>query len=514
MIRDMKEPAAGTATEAAPQSRRTLPRIQLPTFSGKCDEWPAFRDLFLSLVSADPSVTGVESLHYLKTSVKGEAAPLIANLPTTEENFKRAWAILTDHYENKRLLVRSCFASFTAIPKMKSESVSDLKRLFHGMLSTVGTLESIGRPISKSSDLFVHLVTETLDPRSRREWEAEVSGTSEPPSYETLKSFVERRVRTLEALQPHKAESTLPGSGKSTSATTKSARSHLTQKPTRKGGRCALCEEDHYILFCSEFQKKSAKEKKGIVESKQLCFNCFGKHQVAECQSKKSSAACNARHHSSTHDAYIASSPGNNPTSHHAQRRSMRSTTVLLATARVNVADRHGTKQSARALINSGSEISLISEALTTPQTTTKCRAGLDHQCGRTSHSNGKVSVHLSSRTSNFSMPLNALVLPRISAYGARLSTASHEWAHVQGLSLADPDFGTSDPVDLLLGADVFHLIIQEGLKKGGPQQPIAQQTALGWILSGIVHGTQQQLPALAVENRSIFILVILLLCP
>ncbi|XP_011859011.1 PREDICTED: uncharacterized protein LOC105556524 [Vollenhovia emeryi] len=505
MIREIKESAAKTATEAAPQSRRTLPRIQLPTFSGKCDEWPAFRDLFQSLVSADPSVTGVERLHYLKTSVKGEAAQLIANLPTIEENFKGAWTILTDHYENKRLLVRSCFASFTAIPKMKSESTdsltSDLKRLFHGMLSTVGTLESIGRPIANSADLFVHLVTETLDPRSRREWETEVSGTSEPPSYETLKSFVERRVRTLEALQPHKAESTLPASGKSTSATTKSARSHLTQKPTKKGGRCALCEGDHYILFCSEFQKKSAKEKKGIVESKQLCFNCFGKHQVAECQSKKSCAACNARHHSSTHDAYIASSPGNNPTSHHAQRRSMRSTTVLLATARVNVADRHGTKQSARALIDSGSEISLISEALTQRLRLPRSAApvsiiGVGGR--RTATANGKVSVHLSSRTSNFSMPLNTLVLPRISAYSARLSAASHEWAHVQGLSLADPDFGTSDPVDLLLGADVFHLIIQEGLKKGGPQQPIAQQTALGWILSGIVHGTQQQLPALA----------------
>lgn len=68
------ERAESTVLEAAaPQGRRTLPRIQLPTFSGKYEELPAFRDLFQSLVIKDAAVSGVERLHYLRTSVKGEA---------------------------------------------------------------------------------------------------------------------------------------------------------------------------------------------------------------------------------------------------------------------------------------------------------------------------------------------------------------------------------------------------------------------------------------------------------
>lgn len=86
-MRGRAEPTEAVA--AAPQGRRTLPRIQLPTFFGRYEEWPAFRDLFQSFVIKDASVSGIERLHYLRMSVKGKAEKLIRNLPTTEENFTR-----------------------------------------------------------------------------------------------------------------------------------------------------------------------------------------------------------------------------------------------------------------------------------------------------------------------------------------------------------------------------------------------------------------------------------------
>lgn len=92
--------------EAAP-TRKALPRINLPTFSGKFEDWPGYRDLFRSMVLGDPSLSKIEQLHYLKTSVKGDAEQLIRNLPSMEENLEQAWDLLTTYFENKRLLVRS-----------------------------------------------------------------------------------------------------------------------------------------------------------------------------------------------------------------------------------------------------------------------------------------------------------------------------------------------------------------------------------------------------------------------
>jgi len=85
------------AETAKPMARTTLPRIQLPTFSDKYEDWPAFRDLFKSIIGKDTSTSPVEKLHYLKTCLKGEAELLIRSLTTTDENFERAWKILSDY---------------------------------------------------------------------------------------------------------------------------------------------------------------------------------------------------------------------------------------------------------------------------------------------------------------------------------------------------------------------------------------------------------------------------------
>lgn len=176
------DPNASTSDPS--RHRISLPRIDLPHFSGNYEDWPNFRDLFNSLILKDETLPDVDKLHYLRTSLKGNAEHLIRNLPVIGDNFKRAWTMLSAHYENKRVIVRSCYASFTALQKMKSESVNDLRRIYHGMLNAVGSLEGIGRPISSGTDLFVHLVVDLLDIRTRREWEHEIGAEMDPPSYE------------------------------------------------------------------------------------------------------------------------------------------------------------------------------------------------------------------------------------------------------------------------------------------------------------------------------------------
>ena len=63
----------------------------------------------------------------------------------------------------------------------------------------------------------------------------------------------------------------------------------------------------------------------------------------------------------------------------------------------------------------------------------------------------------------------------------------------IEGLQLTDPQFSAADPIEMLLGAEVCSIILQEGLRKGDPHTPIAQHTLLGWILS---RGCGENLPA------------------
>lgn len=64
-------------------------------------------------------------------------------------------------------------------------------------------------------------------------------------------------------------------------------------------------------------------------------------------------------------------------------------------------------------------------------------------------------------------------------------------WACLEHLNLADPEYNLSRSVDILLGAVVYSSIIMNGLIKEGDSQVVAQQTRLGWIISGNVTSYQ-----------------------
>lgn len=103
--------ARGTDSAAA-TPRTTLSRIQQLQFTSKYEDWPAFRNLFQSIIEKDSSTIQVEKFYYLETYLKSEAELLIRNLTTIGENYDRALKILSSYYENKRLLVCAYLSLF------------------------------------------------------------------------------------------------------------------------------------------------------------------------------------------------------------------------------------------------------------------------------------------------------------------------------------------------------------------------------------------------------------------
>ncbi|XP_071575535.1 uncharacterized protein [Temnothorax nylanderi] len=372
---------------------------------------------------------------------------------------------------------------------MKGESAVELRKIFHGIKATVSSLDSIGRAIGRSEDLFVYLAVELLDPRSRREWENSISAASEPPLYELLEQFLGRRLHTLESMLPVKADGT---ANKSSDGTEKSTRSHLTRKQENKNeakrGRCSLCQKEHILMFCDDYKKKTAVEREQYVDDNGLCVNCLGKHKLNDCAVKKNCYACGARHHSSLHDACRELEAAK--TSHVANDSPVKAVAVLLATVRVRVADRHGSWHTARALIDQGSESSMISERLAQqlrlPRFPVAVNVfGVGGQ--KSGIARGRVAITLSSRNEGRAFTISALVLPWLTVYTGGIEAGAATWPHLRGLELSDPEFCSSDPIDVLLGADIYASILSKGLRKGGPRETVAQNTALGWIFSGVI---------------------------
>lgn len=126
-----------------------LPRISLPKFSGNYLEWENFRNTFESLVANNDALTNTQKFHYLKSSVNGDTALLIANLKISDANYDSAWQLLLDEYDDKQALIHAHIHSFVSLPSMKSENVIELKKLRDTLSASLAALTNLGRPVNQ-----------------------------------------------------------------------------------------------------------------------------------------------------------------------------------------------------------------------------------------------------------------------------------------------------------------------------------------------------------------------------
>ncbi|XP_076298038.1 uncharacterized protein LOC143217537 [Lasioglossum baleicum] len=451
-------------------------------------------------MSRNKQLSQVDRLHYLKSSLHDEAADLVRDLPTTNENYERAWTILKEQYENKRILVRACLDRLASLPKMRESSAQELTNIHKGIISVVYTLEGLGRPIDRTEDWFVYSVVNLFEPITRDKWEERVTSSSEPASFATLKDFMTKRRQQLDASSIGSAsKSVLENHGGQTKK--KEARSNQGQsscKGTNRTARnnhaqrlqnpaCVKCKREHYLMQCPDYKALPPADRRGYVERARLCINCLGNHQIAACPSTRNCMSCNERHHSSLHDAFRDGAK--QTTVHHNLDCRNERGKILLATAIINVADHYGRKHRVRALIDQGSEISMLSEGLAQRLQLPRASSTVDifgvggQQLAK---ARGQVTLTISTNKTADTIKVTAIVLPRLTDYTHGYTGPRRNWVHLEGLELADPVPSRASPIEVLLGADVYPAIMNPGVRKGAPNEPIGQLTVFGWIITGM----------------------------
>ena len=494
------------------------------------------------MIVKNTEILDVEKLQYLNMSATGEAAQLIRKYEVTDENFARAWQELVDRYENKRVLIDTHLSTLFSLQKVTQQSPTGLKALVGEVKESLGALSALGCPTDAWDNIIVYMVTRKLDSESLLDWEMQIGATTEPATFEKLQKFISGRIHALEgfarATATQKSRSAAPAATKNTSG----AKSHQTTAPLKSDNSpnaatisssftCSLCNAAHYLSACPMYRGKPVAEKLDFLKQKNLCFNCLGPHQFRNCRTAKRCRVCGNPHHTSIHRT-INSSDGPAPRASATQGTSsqpkqsvpiasgsqtsasalprredtessvpastnvaLTSSTkympVLLATALIKVTSCYGDQYEVRALLDQESEVSFITESLAQRINLPRQRVSLPiHGIGaqRSSVARGFMNLSIASRVNpTFSLSIGAYVLAKLTSYLPSIRVVKKPWPHLDGLELADPEFSSTTQIDLILGAEVYSLILEEGLRRGGPGTPIAQQTALGWILSGSV---------------------------
>ncbi|XP_045451572.1 uncharacterized protein LOC123660559 [Melitaea cinxia] len=204
---------------------------------------------------------------------------------------------------------------------------------------------------------------------------------------------------------------------------------------------------------------------------------------------------CQLNHHTLVHEAFAASAntATSNTKSNSTVSNSIASLDdtqeILLATALINVQAVDGSLHTMRALIDQGSQTSIITEngaqRLGLPRK--HCKGVILGVGAKENNCKGTMNITLLSCHDSYQLNLDVFIMRHAVNNLPNKSFSKPSWEYIKNIQLADPEFYRSRTIDLLLGADVYSSIIMGGIIKENDNMPIAQQTRLGWILCGSV---------------------------
>lgn len=283
-----------------------------------------------------------------------------------------------------------------------------------------------------------------------------------------------------------------------------------------------MCQSPHPLRKCYKFLHLTPIERRGEAEKHGICLNCLGHKTSEPCNSSGTCKECKSnKHHtllhinqntvsSYAHQSASNTTPHNNQNTNqsvnvnHSNQTTQQlpissfvsnnltntnSNYVLLSTALVDIRNSNGEFIRLRALGDQGAQHSIITERA---HQRLKLKSipicvgvkPMGESQYKIVNRGLNLTIH-SINDPNYTVESTFAIIPSVTNDLPLFPLKTSHLQHIQDLLLADPHFDTPGPIDLLLAGDVHGKIIQIGLRKGAIDEPIAQNTSLGWIISG-----------------------------
>lgn len=502
----------------------SAPKMDIPVFSGSFQQWVPFKNLFTEAIHNNPSLSNIQKMQYLKSKVRGEAEHLIQNLLISSENYSGCWNILSNRYDHPRLIFSSHVNLILNLPVVQQPSLSHFKRVHDTTFESLNAIKNLGVDTTSWEPLIVQILLQKIDSETQNQFLESLQNPRELLKLNEFMDYMQKKF-TCGIDTRKKQEQSKTNNFPLTSKPFKT--SNFYSKPNfskttqpkisnKTSFKCPYCNSTHWLSACNTFAYLSPQQKRNFVTKSNLCLNCLFSHGGKECTSIRRCHECQGKHHTILHEAFkkfvpqhaidepSTSRPAVMVAEQHPESKSQighmlqqqqqhNGTEILLATAMIKVRANNGVYHNLRALIDQGSQTSLISEKaaqlLALPRE--KCKGAISGIGTKVSQCKGIINITCASVYTNYEFTTNALIMNTLIKNLPSYTFAKPTWSHLEDIPLADPEFYISRPVDILLGADVYSNIIMSGISRSDETVPIAQQTRIGWILCGNVRTLQ-----------------------
>ena len=479
-----REKLVGPKSDQAPApalavERAKVPKLELTTYGGDPLKWQEFWEQYRTIIHTSNLATTMK-FHYLRKVLVGRAAAVIKGLPTTEDNYVVAVDKLRKEFgDNSKL--RS--AHVKAIREVQSinnaQNLTRLRRFYEEISINYASLESMGyeeqvgclveETVMKLPRIIRYEITK--EDRTWTQWRF-------PQFLDKLWHYL-KACEEIENAEPQKPAYEHP-------------KRSIVHATTNRTAECVYCNEtDHKSFECTKVF--GVTERKALLQRQKRCFNCTRtNHSARECKSKNLCFHCKRKHHSSICPGILNEGP---------------STTTTEAVGHISngpaayqtvVAKIGG--HSCRVLLDSGSGKSYISREQGRKVNSKPIRK--EKRTIGTVNGDKEVCCPVyklevcgeGEATGQFTTEFAELDLFMLSSVpNIHPEIQRKKYAHLKGIWFSDVSRENDLPIHAILGVKDFAHIKTGRMVKGNKNEPIAEETSLGWTLMGSIQESKSE---------------------
>ncbi|XP_049548331.1 uncharacterized protein LOC125959546 [Anopheles darlingi] len=486
-------------------ARRALAK-ELPAFTGKPEEWPAFYASYrysTQLCGYRPE----ENLLRLQRCLKGAALEAVQGRLILPESVPQVIETLRKRFGRPEWLIQALIEKVQQAPTPKPDKLGTIIKFGNAIQGLCDHIRAADLPEHLQNPCLMQTLVAKLPPEYRMRWAAFRRGKT-GSSLELFAEYMGEIVDDASCVEPYEAkeDNALHRDARGLRAN-KSAQSSFKSfaAMAKPGPRCAMCKEEHWIQQCPKFLSQQPEQRRRTIMTLKHCLNCLrAGHMCAKCPWKYGCKQCKQRHNSLLHTGSRAAEPNsaviinNDETTTSVEPPSELSVisamavnagSVVLQTAIVNIIDAFGVAHPVRALLDSASQPDLITEQLAKrlQLPMAKANIALEGAGQHISPAKGTVFTELKSRHEEFSLKVQFLVMGKLVSKLPSWDLKLPKVSLPPNTRLADPWFNKSQPIDIILGARHYPQFFSNQKMAPHPHYPVLLNSVFGWVATGPV---------------------------
>ena len=287
-----------------------LPKLELPKFTGKPEEWTHFWDMFEATIHNNNSLTNVQKFSHLKTLCVGSAASAISGIRPTSEMYPVLVNTLKSRFDKSNLVKDSNIKELLNLPRVSDpNNPLDLRNHYNKITAHIANLRSVGVNVTQYEEMLNVVIIQSLPTRLQ----SNISSLMESGEVATIDQLLNKFLVYIECQERFKSlTGNIAKNSYSTSRSNVSAnyRRNITGNNRREEPQqtfqfntfnttraCAFCDNfDHNVFNCDVVISPEDRDK--AVRDKKLCLNCLSPHHfVQACHKSERCRKCRKRHH-------------------------------------------------------------------------------------------------------------------------------------------------------------------------------------------------------------------------